>query len=277
MNPLFKNFPSKKISNFFFGALLVLTLSSCNELVDFYIGIPLQPKLENKEFVPGLNILGILNPDSTGPYNNSFVHLEQILPAVGDTLSEIEVNDGLVEILKIDPVTADSLNLFSRSNPENLFQKDDYRPDSLFKPREGEVFLVRCTAAGLPVLTAITRIPMKPVIPQSGILISPQKINFKVLTDSSCHLLDVYLICVKNTLFKRIIPDPVKGVEISFSMGTNLQATELVICAYDRNLASYYTNSNISLNFNKYKRAYSLVENGYGVAGAVNVLRRKLP
>jgi hypothetical protein len=62
--------------------VLINLLASCKEVADFYLGIPMQPKFEKNSYVPGLNIFGILRPDSTGSYNNSFIEIQKVMPAV---------------------------------------------------------------------------------------------------------------------------------------------------------------------------------------------------
>ena len=63
--------------------IFVLIVTGCKKMVDFYLGMPLQPTIDENTFVPGLNIFGIIRPDSTGGYNNSYIMLQKVLPAIG--------------------------------------------------------------------------------------------------------------------------------------------------------------------------------------------------
>jgi len=258
------------------GILLIMVFiaSGCEKIGDFYLGVHLQPKMEEEQFVPGLNILGVIRPDSTGSYNNSFVHVGQILPAVGDTSSDWELLDALVEIQKTGEA-AGTPSIFIRSNPDSLFKTPEYRPDSLFRPMGGESYKLVCSWGTLPVLLAETRVPSVPELSPGTLSVSASEVRFSIQTDSSVYLLDVYLITQGKTISQRHVPDHVNGNTIIISTG-NRQAEELVVFAYDKNLADYYVNSNVSLNFNKYRRPFSYVENGYGVFGSMNLLRVSL-
>ncbi|MFN8209164.1 MAG: hypothetical protein U0T82_17420 [Bacteroidales bacterium] len=256
------------------GLIVFLMASGCEKIGDLYLGIPLQPKMEDKEFVPGLNILGVLRPDSTGPYSNSFVRVGQILPAVGDTSSEWELTDAVVELRLLANEPGPSV-FFSHSNPDSLFAWPEYRPDSLFRPRAGETYSIRCSWGNLPLLEASTTIPNPPVMVDGSLTITENQVSCRLRTDSSAVLLDVYLVTEGRTFVQRYVPDYAAGNLLQFSTGGR-KALELVVFAYDRNLADYYVNSNVSLNFNKYRRPFSYVENGYGVFGSMNLLRSLL-
>jgi hypothetical protein len=250
---------------------VLLIVSGCEKIGDLYLGVPLQPKMEKEQFVPGLNILGVIRPDSTGRYNNSFVHVGQILPAVGDTSSDWELMDAVVVIQKAGEVPG-TPEIFTRMNPDSLFKTPEYRPDSLFRPMGGERYSLTCSWGSLPVLQAETRVPSVPLLSPGTLSVSATEVRFSIKTDSSVYLLDIYLITEGKTFIQRHVPDQQEGNTIIFSTG-NRRAEELVVFAYDKNLADYYVNSNVSLNFNKYRRPFSYVENGYGVFGSMNLLR----
>lgn len=251
--------------------LLLILAAGCDKMVDWYLGIPLQPDFTEKNFEPGMNIFGVLRPDSTGGSNNSFVYIQQVLPAVGDTSSEWEVTDALVEVVAGDP--AGSLAVpFVIAQQDGLSVRAYYRPEIPFNPQAGEVYLLSCRADGLPVLEAETRVPAQPQIREGSLSISAHAAGFTVLTDTACHLLDVYLVSGEEYQTLRLVPGDEGTTETGFSSARDISHGTLMIYAYDRHLASYYVTSNVSVNFNKFRKPYSTVQGGYGVFGALNML-----
>jgi len=239
--------------------------------VDWYLGIPLQPDFTEKDFEPGMNIFGVLRPDSTGGYNNSFVYIQQVLPAVGDTTSEWEVTGATVGISYGDPLN-NMMVLFVTPHQDSLSAQAYYRPDSNFTPRAGEAYRLYCEAEGLPVLEAETRVPQQPQIREGSLSAGEHTVSFTVLTDSACHLLDIYLVSGQVYQTTRLVPGEGGTTEIAFSSATDISHGTLMIYAYDRHLASYYVTSNVSVNFNKFRKPYSTVKGGYGVFGSLNML-----
>ena len=80
---------------------LALLLFSC----EYYIGLNQQPKFVNKHTEEGLNVFGLLRPDSTEGFNKSFVYVNRVFPAL-----ELEGYDILKPaFVKIDKIVQDSL------------------------------------------------------------------------------------------------------------------------------------------------------------------------
>jgi hypothetical protein len=255
------------------GYLFVLLMLStgCDKMVDWYLGIPLQPDFTEKDFEPGMNIFGVLRPDSTGSYNNSFVYVQQVLPAVGDTTSEWEVTGATVGISYGDPLN-NMMVLFVNPHPDSLSQRAYYRPEIPFTPQAGEIYRLYCEAEGLPVLEAETRMPLQPQISEGRLKTDVHALSFTVLTDSACHLLDVFVVSGTASQTMRLVPGKGGVTEISFSSAIDISHGIIMIYAYDRHLASYYVTSNVSVNFNKFRKPYSTVRGGYGVFGSLNLM-----
>lgn len=252
--------------------LALLMLAGCDKLTDWYLGIPLQPDFTEKSFEPGMNIFGVLRPDSTGGYNNYFVYVQQVLPAVGDTSSAWEVTDASVGVIAGLNTEYPMVFPFSNLHQDTQSERAFYRPEADFNPQPGELYQLYCLAEGLPVLEAETRVPEQPEIIEGSLSIAAGMVSFTVLTDSACHLLDVYLVSGTVHQTKRLVPGAGGSTEISFSTAADISHGSLMIYAYDRHLASYYVTSNVSVNFNKFRRPYSTVRGGYGVFGAINML-----
>lgn len=254
-----------------FLVVLLMLVTGCEKMADWYIGIPLQPDFTEKNFDPGMNIFGVLRPDSTGRSNNSFVYVQQVLPAVGDTTTAWEVTDAKVEVFTED--TEDILVVpFVILHQDSIPERAYYRPETSFTPQAGEVYKLYCQAEGLPVLEAETRVPAQPQIPEGSMGTDARTVSFTILTDTVCHLLDVYLVSGGAYQTMRLVPGSQGTTTIAFSSATDISHGTIMIFAYDRHLASYYVTSNVSVNFNKFRKPYSTVQGGYGVFGSLNIL-----
>ena len=249
---------------------LLMLWAGCDRMVDWYIGIPLQPSFSEKSFEPGMNIFGVLRPDSTGASNNSFVYVQQVLPAVGDTTTAWEVTDATVEVA----IGTEDIIVFPFVNPQqdSLPGQAYYRPETNFTPQAGEVYQLYCHAEGLPVLEAETRVPAPPQIGEGSLVTEAHAVSFTVLTDSVCHLLDVYLVSGNVYKTMRLVPGDQGTTTVTFSSTADILHGTIMIYGYDRHLASYYVTSNVSVNFNKFRKPYSTVRGGYGVFGSLNML-----
>ncbi|MBN1416634.1 MAG: hypothetical protein JW973_16140 [Bacteroidales bacterium] len=250
--------------------LLIFLVTGCQDVVDFYIGVPLQPSVDESGFIPGLNIFGIIRPDSTDAINNSFIMLQKVIPAVGSSDS-LDVGTALVRVEKtgVIAVTYD----FMLTRYDTVFRQEAYRPDDDFSPQAGDVFLVECTYTGLPVLTAGTIVPNAPEIMMNTVVQTGNTLTFEIQPDTSIYMLDIYVYADgMEAGYQRIPGNQTAGTPVTFS-SFHGYADSIDIFGYDNNLAVYCMTSNTSLNFNKYRESFSTVENGYGVFGALNHTR----
>jgi hypothetical protein len=96
-------------------------------------------------------------------------------------------------------------------------------------------------------------------------------LSFEIAYDSTSHLLDIYAFSAGETAYYQRIPVQ-SGVHAKVQIQSlTAMPDSVLIFAYDINLATYFLNSNTSLNFNKYREPYGTVENGYGVFGSLNL------
>jgi hypothetical protein len=261
-------------------ALLVLTFivlfsSGCKDMVDFYLGVPFQPAIDKNAFVPGLNIFGIIRPDSTMGYNNSYIMLQKALPATGSEDS-LDLNTAIVKIFHGNKSADNLVCYFLPSNYNGTFEDEYYRPQCDFSPQAGDTILVECSYLELPVLKGLTIVPNKPELLQNTILITENSVSFDVKQDSSIYIFDIYLFNGNRIInYLRIPASSASDTHIKLSW-QGADADSLVIYGYDYNFSKYYLTSNTSLNFNKYRETYSTVEDGYGVFGSLNLAGYKL-
>lgn len=247
---------------------LVLLAVACNDTLDFYLGVYQQPEFVENTYEPGLNVFGIIRPDNMNNYNLSFVHLQRVLPAIGDTVTEFEVDTAYVTVNS--EFRPDSLIVFEYTDMNSTFDEEQYRPPIGFTPQPGNRYTLYCDADTLPILTGSTIMPNKPSIIPEQPIIENGCINFTIEPDSLAFMYDIYLLTGGSSYFierKKAETDQEMNVEIP--MG-DIADGEIHVYAYDENMAQYYLTSNISLNFNKYRTPYSTVDGGYGVFGSLN-------
>lgn len=256
------------MKNIFPYLLLLLIFASCKQVVDFYFGVPLQPVIEKNSFVPGLNIFGIIRPDSTQNFNNSFVQVQKVVPAVGSSDS-MQIDSAGVFIYNTEQTNAFSCQFVS-SNYTGTFEQTQYRSSCPFSPKAGETYFIECNYRDLPVLVAQTIVPEKASLITSSIYNSYQKLAFELQKDSSIYMVDVYVFSNHELInYQRVSASQTENTRINFGATDNL-ADSIVVFSYDYNFAKYYLTSNISLNFNKYRESFSTVQNGFGVFGSMN-------
>ena len=254
--------------------LLILGIAalmlSCRETIDFYLGVPLQPSFEEDNHLPGLNIFGVIRPDSTRGINNSFVIVHEVAPAINNTPDFLPdsmiVPDAMVTISN----ESNTQISFTYSNPDSIFNESRYRPAGPLMVIPGAKFTIMCSTEELPVITSTTIVPNQPKMAENSLKITPSGISFELESDTSIYLYEVFLSDGKtNPAYARIIPE--RNIPTPVSIQTNTaDIQQLAIYAYDNNLASYYLLSNTHLNFNKYRKKFGNIENGYGVFGSLN-------
>ena len=252
---------------------LALLLFSC----EYYIGLNQQPKFVNKHTEEGLNVFGLLRPDSTEGFNKSFVYVNRVFPAL-----ELEGYDILKPaFVKIDKIVQDSLTesvVFSLLPSQTVRTDTVYRPATYFSPEAGERYRLTCKYEGMPDAIGETIIPSKPQIDPETIIIDRKMISFSLLPDSLTGMVDIYQIADNDNhlLVSRLVTFPDRKTDVEIILPFDHSGTRLMICAYDQNMAAYIGNSNISLNFNKYRTTISTLISGFGVFGSMNFYEMEL-
>lgn len=250
--------------------VLFLSVVSCKETVDIYLGVPLQPKLEESNYVPGLNIIGVLRPDFNDSISNSFVHVQEIAPAINN-YPEFTIDSMLVENAIVNVSDTDGeLFAFAFTDHGSLFDTKQYRPSKSFEVIAGSMYEISCIYEELPELTSQTTIPYKPELVTESIEINKSRLTFDIVLDSTAFMYEIYAFKSENVIgYSRVIPTHTEATLIEVALSNN-KPDSIFIYAYDFNLATYNATSNTSLNFNKYRKTYGNVEGGYGVFGSIN-------
>ena len=261
----------KQIYIVFLG--LVLLLNSC----EYYIGLNQQPEFVNKHTEEGLNIFGMLRPDSTEGFNKSFVFVNRVLPALEPEGFDILKN----AFVKIDKIVQDNLTesvVFSLLPSQTVRTDTVYRPATYFSPEAGERYRLTCKYEGMPDAIGETIIPSKPQIDPETLITDRKMISFSLLPDSLTGMVDIYQIADNDNhlLVSRLVTFPDRKTDVEIILPFDHSGTRLMICAYDQNMAAYIGNSNISLNFNKFRTTISTLKSGFGVFGSMNFYEMEL-
>ncbi|NJK86003.1 MAG: hypothetical protein HC906_08615 [Bacteroidales bacterium] len=257
----------KNLKYLFKVFITIILFGGCEKVADFYIGIPFQPEFLTDDFTAGLNIFGIVRPDTSEKgVNNSFVHVQQVIRAIGDSAENIEIKNAQVTLIRKSQLqVADSFLLKMDSV---LHHQRNYYPVKDLSPKAGESYELKCSSDNLPVLWAFTTIPNEPVIQQRSV--HQKAIEFEIAADSTAFMYVIYLVQNNMQVFKKVIlADRGKNHMVSIPENT-ISGSELMVFAYDTNLANYIANSNTAFNINKYKQYDDQVEGGYGVFGSLN-------
>ena len=247
---------------------------ACSDDDVFNVVIGSQPTfVDGHQFEPGLNIFGVIRPDSIDAKPMNLIYIEKVIAAVSDKEDSTTVADFSTTIYKINNnVITDSLSY--------MFQYPDttiiHKPTD-FSPLPGNHFKIICQSSGLPVLTAETVIPNQPVIDNDTIYLANNKAHFSIISDTTAFLYDIYLFIGNNQTSQRVLRAKTGNtpVDIDATIPAGTPA-KLTIYAYDKNLSEYLTAANLFIKPNTYRPPFSTVQNGYGCFGSLNLLSKKL-
>ncbi|MDZ7260757.1 MAG: DUF4249 domain-containing protein [candidate division KSB1 bacterium] len=246
----------------------LLALVNCTSLNPVSPG-PQPHYLEEVKHQPLLNVFGILRPDSLEGWPLSYVHLEFSYPTDDIPDSSI-IPDAQVQIIKLEGTTVvDSFDFVYTD--WGIFPTREYRNASFF-PQEGSYRLI-CRKEGFPVLSAETTVPNLPLIREETIERQGATLSFHILRDEQVGVYEVVLEGNNWLVKDRFLRPPSGDVPISFSIPNG--PCQLTIYAFDLNLSEYLT-VNLSIKPNIYQKDFSMVTNGLGCFGAMNIYRKML-
>ncbi len=246
----------KRIKPYALALLLIFLFSGCEKAFDIYIGMPLQPKSINSEFVPGLNIFGILKAGPSYDSLNHFFEVQRLL-APSDSLELIDINEAEIYLEFLSgSASQESYSLYNYG--------DGYYSNDEISPNFGEVWTYECSFDTFHI-TSTTLIPNEPQLVEGSLKKSVTNLNFMIQADSTAYLYEVFYFNETDFVFERINPfgdDPTK-VNLSLKSGLTVGSI-LFVFAYDKNYEKYISTSNIFYKPNAFRPRYTSVEGGYG-------------
>ena len=258
-----------KIHKIYIIILLIINcfFLSCEELI-----LGPQPNfLEDNVFEPGMNVLGILRTDSIGNISTSFVHVEKNIAAVGDTSENWVIENVYVRICEITETPTTDTVVFPYQNTDSLFPTKEYRP-TYFSAKAGITYRLQCNHHDFPEISSTTTIPNIPDIDPASKTIGNDYLSFVILYDSTAYFYDVYLKFNNTENTQRLFPEEGENTEVTFFIqNAELNHYDIYIYAYDKNLAEYYSSTNVFIKPNTYRPVFSNIDNGIGCFGSISV------
>lgn len=225
---------------------------------------PMPTDIEKTEFVPGLNILGILRAD--GNAGSSFFRVERAYE-LSELTKDMKYYLPLEEDAKI--VVKDSL---TKDSDSFYWSGDRFYRNSDFTAQTGHEYQLRVTSSEFPVLEGVTIIPEPPQVeliqttPDSGVVVT-------VTPDEFTAMVDVYLIYSNGRDIKRLINRDNQPLTMKFDINDQLgQLIALEVFAYDQNLAAYLQ-ADITIKPQTYQQMVTTVTGGYGCFGSLTETR----
>ncbi len=231
---------------------------------------PMPGNIIDTEFVPGLNILGVLRADNVR--GSSQFHIGRALTTEEIYAFDVDyiVNDALVRVID------QSTNIeYLFSHTQDSLEFGIYR-DSTFAPIPGHQYDLEISAPGFPTLTATTLIPESPEIVENSLIADQSSVSFQLVSTLNTYEYQIYLICEKSIIEQKITSSGSLNQAVIFELQTEYGLPEFILISANDQYLTSYSNSAISFLPNTYHADGSTVTNGYGVFGSVAITSLEL-
>jgi hypothetical protein len=253
----------KNISYLLMLFLMLALFSSCLKIGEYYVGLHLQPDMENSKFEPGLNVFGMIK---SGPDFDTLNHRFEVhrLLDMLDWKSGYEVNDANIQLVR-----------YALNGEESSYQLNSYGNGLYYLPEiiaaPGDVWEYSCVYDTFTVYATCT-IPNEPLVDEQSFAFVDNSLMFNVLADSSAYMYSIYIIQNQNAEIIQEIPEPGRLTSVKIEPKWTITESEMLIYvfAFDKNLRQYFTTSNTFFKPNAYRPLYTTVDGGYGVFGAAS-------
>jgi hypothetical protein len=245
--------------------MIVVLISSCQKIGEYYAGMNMQPDLSGEDFKPGLNVYGVLKTGDGYDTLNHFFEVEKVL-FIFDSFDSIYVESAEIELTRI-PVGGTETVYHLNHTRDGIYLNEG------IETAPGDRWLYKCSYDTFEV-TAKCTIPNLPQLKNAAELTTAHSIKFIVHSDTTACMYDIYLLNGENYFFEKKVP--VKGTDTEFELKPEWDITvgtnNLFIFAYDENLEKYFTTSNTFFKPNAFRPSFSTVEGGYGTFGGISSL-----
>lgn len=249
----------RKLILLFFSIVL---FSGCEKLTEYYLGLNKQPNISHDDFLPGLNVFGVLN---YGPSLDSVNHHFEVqrMMFVRENIDSSEISDAKIQLIRktlqneVFEYTLDTIGAGVYSNSEIVTAPSDE-------------WSFRCTYDTFSVVSQCV-IPNVPVVTSLKIA-NNRNLNVVLAADTSSYLYYFYLVGNNDVVTSKLIPQRGYVTETTLLAGWDMSNTPsvLFIFACDKNLETYYTTSNTFFKPNAFREPYTTVDGGYGTFGAMS-------
>jgi hypothetical protein len=242
--------------------LSVVLFSGCEKMAEYYFGFNKQPNISYDDFLPGLNVFGVL---CYGPSLDSVNHHFEVqrMMFVRENIDSSEISDAKIQLVRktlqneVFEYTLDTIDAGIYANPEIV-------------TAPGDEWSFRCTYDTFSVVSQCV-IPNVPVVTSLKIT-NNHNLNVVLAADTSSYLYYLYLVGNEDVVASKIIPQRGYVTETALLADWDLSnsSSVLFIFACDKNLETYYTTSNTFFKPNAFREPYTTVDGGYGTFGAMS-------
>lgn len=240
---------------------LLFVLSGCQWVAESYLGLNMQPDMDEADFTPGLNVFGALKAGETLDTINCYFEIQEV-KFLGSTFENFTVEDAEIELqcTRTDG-TLETYHLTHRENGLYMHSNLDINP--------GEHWAFTCTADTFRVQSECT-IPNAPMIQNTSV--QSNGVQFEIGHDTTAFMYDVYLISGEKVQYNRVVALQTGNtpIQLKTTWTPTAGSTTLYVLAYDRQFERYFSTSSLFFKPNAYRPPFTVVEGGYGVFGGIS-------
>ncbi|MDA3930681.1 MAG: hypothetical protein PF541_17170 [Prolixibacteraceae bacterium] len=254
----------KKIKIYLFLLLgVTFMFASCTKIAEYYIGLNMQPDMENSPFTPGLNVFGVLK---TGPDYDTVNHYFEVQEMVDimNWTDSFRIQNASIYLTR---TTLEN----EQFNYNPIHQHDGIYIDKQIESLPGDRWTFICEYDTFSVHSSCI-VPNTPELIGDIIYSAENGYSFTLKADETAFMYLVYIINNENFHFEQLVPDVNENTKFSVLPEWDLtdNTSVVYIFAYDKNLREYITTSNTLYKPNAYRPKYSTVDGGYGTFGAMS-------
>jgi hypothetical protein len=240
-----------------------ILLTGCSDIGEYYVGLNMQPDMSEAPFQPGLNVFGVLK---TGPSPDTANHYFEV-HQLADLFNFDEEN-----LIVVDA----NITLTRQTTGGAVFTyQPGLTPDSIYvdpeiKVNAGEQWFYTCSYDTFMVESQCF-VPYEPQV-NNDITLDGKHLVFSIQPDTTAFMYGVYVIENENVAYEQILPVPGQFTQVDLSLEWRPEKGrgQIFVFAYDENFRTYYATSNTFFKPNAYRPAFTTVDGGYGVFGAVS-------
>jgi hypothetical protein len=202
----------------------------------------------------------------------SFLYVQQTFPTKGAEDKDYTLKNAIVHIYTTDKLgQKDTLSLlFYEDESGNNWSFPRFISNQL-KVEAGMQYQLEIKSAGLPDVKAEATMPEVPVMLPGSLSITSNNIHFSLAPDSLAFLYEIFLFSDSSFTSKIFLHEGALGQKIEWKLTINDDWKQLVVYAFDKNMAKYMTTATSSFySFNVYRPPVSTVNGGFGCFGAMN-------
>lgn len=238
-------------------------LTGCSDVGEYYVGLNMQPDMSEVPFKPGLNVFGIVKTGPSFDTVNHYFEVHQLADIFNYDEENLIVVDANITLTR-QTAGGDIISYLPKLTPVSIYVDPEIEVgarDQWFYTCSYDTFMVESQCI----------VPDEPQI-NADIQLNGNQLGFSIQPDTTAFMYGVYVIENDNVAYEQILPVPGKATQVNLLLEWRPEkgSGQIFIFAYDENFRTYYTTSNTFFKPNAYRPAFTTVDGGYGVFGAVS-------